>query len=413
MKRIFTLLLCLASAATYAQKKKPTAAVKQDKDTLVTVYGKFENALNDTVVVLTEAYSQEAVYTYIKKNKFELTMGVPKGGSVYILQVGNSGEKGGTVLYLESGICKVEGKGPYFEGASFTGSPWVKEWQEVMDITSPFEGDGKTMADLQETLNKAIKIGDEDVADSCVAHIQVLDKKMRDTLIRWVSNHPNSGPSGYTATTFFPQKAQRDSVVALLGEHALKTRYVQRYLYPGKIDKSNIQFKLGEGAADPSLVNRLKAGDKAPGFTLPDVNGKNVSLSDYKGKYLFIDFWASWCGPCLPQIPFLQDAYAKYKNQNFAMLAVSMDSKRAAWVDAIAKHKLSWTNVSSLKGWADTTAAAYGVTYIPSNVLINPEGVVIARDLYNDQIDAKLAEIFKMKPNDLPPSNLKNPTIKK
>lgn len=131
-------------------------------------------------------------------------------------------------------------------------------------------------------------------------------------------------------------------------------------------------------------------------FTQNDVNDKPVSTKDFRGKYLLIDFWASWCGPCRGENPALVKAYAAYKEKGFEILGVSLDdaNKRDAWLKAIADDGLPWTQVSDLKGWKNEASVMYGIRSIPSNFLIDPDGKIIARNLRGAQVDAKLKEIF-------------------
>ncbi len=136
-------------------------------------------------------------------------------------------------------------------------------------------------------------------------------------------------------------------------------------------------------------------GDDAPDFTLNDISGKNVSLSSFKGKYVLVDFWASWCAPCRRENPNVVAAYNKYKNKNFTILGVSLDNDKEKWQEAVKKDGLAWSHVSDLKGWESEVAATYAVQAIPANFLLDPEGKVIARDLRAEALEAKLAEVLK------------------
>lgn len=144
-------------------------------------------------------------------------------------------------------------------------------------------------------------------------------------------------------------------------------------------------------------VKRTQVGIDAPEFTQKDVNGKPVKLSDFKGKYVLVDFWASWCAPCRRENPNVRDAYDKYKSKGFEILGVSLDKEdaRAAWLKAIADDKLTWTQVSDLKGWSNEAAVLYSVKAIPTNFLIDPQGKIIAKDLRGENLQQKLKEIFK------------------
>lgn len=142
-------------------------------------------------------------------------------------------------------------------------------------------------------------------------------------------------------------------------------------------------------------LEKVQVGQVAPDFTLPDTAGVNVSLSDFRGKYVLVDFWASWCPYCRKENPSIVDAFRKYKDKNFTVLGVSLDRDKGNWLDAIEKDNLTWTHVSDLKHWDAEVPALYGVRGIPSNVLLDPEGMIIARDIHEAELHAKLAEILK------------------
>jgi peroxiredoxin len=134
----------------------------------------------------------------------------------------------------------------------------------------------------------------------------------------------------------------------------------------------------------------------APDFTQADVNGAPVKLSSFRGKYVLIDFWASWCGPCRQENPNVVKAYNRYKEKNFTILGVSLDKfdGKTNWLAAIKNDGLNWTQVSDLKFWSNEAAALYGVTSIPANFLIDPNGKIVARDLRGDDLEDKLKQLL-------------------
>ena len=136
-------------------------------------------------------------------------------------------------------------------------------------------------------------------------------------------------------------------------------------------------------------------GAKAPMFALPSSDGTIVSLSSFKGKYVLLDFWASWCAPCRGENPHVVAAYQKFKDKGFTVLGVSLDNSKDAWMRAINDDHLTWTQVSDLKGWSNAVALMYAVQSIPTNFLIDPNGQIVARDLRGDQLIEALTTILK------------------
>lgn len=146
-----------------------------------------------------------------------------------------------------------------------------------------------------------------------------------------------------------------------------------------------------------AYVDKLAAtaiGSKAPEISLPDPNGKVVTLSSYRGKFVLVDFWAQWCGPCRRENPNVVKAYNTFKSKKFDILGVSLDRKREDWVRAIAEDGLAWTHVSDLRYFESQAARDYNITGIPFSVLVDPDGVIIAKNLRGAELHKKLAEVL-------------------
>lgn len=190
---------------------------------------------------------------------------------------------------------------------------------------------------------------------------------------------------------------------SLVSAYALYRDYSYR-LTPEQI-RSNIDL------LDPSLRNtpyvetleeliptleEVAVGNKAPNFTATDTEGNSVELADHigKSKYVFLDFWASWCGPCRRENPNIVRAYEEYKDKGFDIFAVSLDHSKVGWLAAIEKDKLTWTNVTDLKHWDSEPAKLYGVRAIPSNFLIDENGVIVAKNLKGEDLHNTLNDLL-------------------
>jgi peroxiredoxin len=142
-------------------------------------------------------------------------------------------------------------------------------------------------------------------------------------------------------------------------------------------------------------LKNVQIGAVAPGFTQPMPEGKQVALASYRGRYVLVDFWASWCKPCREENPALLKAYNAFKSRNFDVLSVSIDNNRDKWLKAIAEDRLPWTQVSDLQGPGSEPARLYGIHAIPQNFLLDPQGKILAVNLHGAELEAALARFVK------------------
>jgi peroxiredoxin len=213
--------------------------------------------------------------------------------------------------------------------------------------------------------------------DLYVEYLQQEDVVIED----FIRAHPQSLVSTYVLYRNFSYRLSPEEIQAniqLLDSSLWKTQYV----------------KTLEALVETLLS--VAPGKSAPDFAADDPEGNPVSLSSRLGNgYVLLDFWASWCPPCRRENPHLVALYNEYKDRGFDIFSVSLDRTKDAWLKGIADDNLAWTHVSDLKYWHSAPAALYGVRAIPSNFLIDREGVIVAKNLDSDELKGKLAELLK------------------
>ncbi|HEU4553254.1 MAG TPA: TlpA disulfide reductase family protein [Chitinophaga sp.] len=159
-----------------------------------------------------------------------------------------------------------------------------------------------------------------------------------------------------------------------------------------KVKQSTLGKEVGRRLQNEQ---QLVIGATAPDFTANNTNRQPVSLSSLRGKYVLVDFWASWCIPCRREFPFLKKAYARFKDKNFEILGYSLDEKEALWVSAVENDDTPWVQISALKGYKDPVVTMYNVSYVPKNWLIDPSGKIIARNLRGENVEKELEKLLK------------------
>lgn len=234
---------------------------------------------------------------------------------------------------------------------------------------------------MQADFNTALQNNDVNAQNAIKAEYQGLNVQYMDGLKNFLKTHPKSAVSAYIIGNDLNNAAIPVADVMEAVSYLDKSLENNSYIIA-----ANKRIDLAKGTM---------VGYKATNFTQATPDGKKVSLSDFKGKYVLIDFWASWCKPCRMENPNVVAAYNRYKDKGFTVLGISMDSNRDPWVAAIQQDNLTWTHVSDLKGWGNEVGKMYNVTGIPQNFLLDKEGKIIAKDLRGSLLEEKLAEIIK------------------
>jgi peroxiredoxin len=236
--------------------------------------------------------------------------------------------------------------------------------------------------------------------DSTVEMMKVRNDSQIEDLNALLKNYitnSNSPAAAYYALGMASQtiqpaqlKVMVDETAAKFPEHAglARVKSMLAVKKPAAPQPPSTQEVAGDGGY--ALMNK-----QAPDLTMPDLNGTPLSISSFKGKYVLVDFWASWCGPCREENPNVVAAYNQFKGKNFTILGVSLDKDKAAWKKAVKNDNLNWPQMSDLKHWESPAVPTYGFDGIPFNVLIDPNGKIIASALRGQDLINKLAEVLK------------------
>ena len=251
--------------------------------------------------------------------------------------------------------------------------------------------DRKTAIDqLMEKMETYKAAGNDSSLIAEAATLTSKQEEYKNYLIRFIDTCSNP------VVTMFALGYTRDIDPALLGKAVanLPERFPSHNGIASIVTQYNAMMKQ-IAAADAKQATMPGEGAMAPEITMNDTEGKSFSLSSLKGKYVLVDFWASWCGPCRGENPNVVAAYNKFKDKNFTVLGVSLDEDKDAWLKAIKDDNLNWKQISDLKGWYSAAAPLYGFDAIPYNVLVDPEGKIIATSLRGNYLQLFLAKTLK------------------
>jgi peroxiredoxin len=318
----------------------------------------------------------------------------PNGTGAFVLE-GRGGEPGlyrlrfeqerYIMLALDNEHVKINADWDNFDNYTISGSAGSESMKGFIDVMRSHLRDVQTMYVILDSLQ--VKPG----KDSLMAEAKKEMADMNQGFVKYVESYADTTKS-LPCALFAVGMLNPEVEGAYLEKFArnLDKRFGSSKMATAFVERYN---KLTSTTDVPE--NSVVIGGPAPDFTLATPEGKQLSLSSFKGKYVLVDFWASWCAPCRRENPNVVQAFAKFKDKNFTVLGVSLDTDKKKWTDAISADALTWNHVSELQGWQTKVARIYGVQSIPANFLLDPEGKVIAFNLRGAEIEAKLAEVIK------------------
>ncbi|MBI2283588.1 MAG: TlpA family protein disulfide reductase [Bacteroidetes bacterium] len=283
-----------------------------------------------------------------------------------------------TRVFLSAGTTSVSSVDS-FSNTSIKGS---KANDDFAKLEAALKTVNAQMREVSAEYSKAAAAKDEAARKAAEDKLDALDKESRLVYKAYVKNNLSSPVAVHAISQYAGWDINADEVEPLFNQLPAASRS----LPTARLLQEQI-----------TIAKKTGIGREAMDFTQNDTLGVPVSLSSFRGKYLLVDFWASWCGPCRRENPNVVKAFQAFRDKGFHILGVSLDRPDAKdkWLQAIHDDNLTWTHVSDLKYWQNAVAQQYGIQAIPQNLLLDPQGKIIAKNLNGEQLQAKLTEILK------------------
>lgn len=278
-------------------------------------------------------------------------------------------------VFVENATVEIEIFPDSVEKSIIKGSASHDTYKQYLTLNEIIN---KRMEEVYKEWKKARESNDSVTMKRADSISGLLDEEMKKQLVAFAKTNNKTVVSPYLVmrNSWQFELADLEDIVAALDTSLNSSQYMQ-----------TLNKRIG-------ILKSVAIGQIAPDFTMNDTTGTPVTLSSFKGKFLLLDFWASWCSPCRAENPNVVKAYQAYKAKNFEVLGCSFDQNREKWIKAINDDHLAWKQVSDLKGWANAAGKLYGVNSIPANVLLDKDMKIIARNLREEALMQKLEELL-------------------